>query len=179
MKIVLPGPLCFKAASCLGLLAGLFAGDLFNNCDVTLAEDLVGLLGDFLPAELFDFNEVLGDGKVLFAVGVVLLTTGEGGTSSAIVLGVKDGRLHAGGSKGGTKSCSSNCCTIDFGGRLTMAAVNAILCCEDVKAAVQAADEKAIGSSTGFGMGGIEWELGKGAPKGGNIVPGPEVGKGN
>lgn len=72
-------------------MAGLFAGDLFNNCDVTLAEDLVGLLGDFFPVELFDFNDVLGDGNVLFAVGVVLLTTGDGATSSAAVLGVKVG----------------------------------------------------------------------------------------
>lgn len=170
------------ASNCLGLLAGLFAGLLFNNCDVTLADDLVGLLGDFLPAELFDFNEVLGDGNVLLAVGVLLLTAGDGATSSVTDVVVVLGVVDAGGSKGGTRRCSSNCCSTVLGadgGRFTMAAVNAMLCCDDVKAAVQG-EGKGMGSSTGFGMGGIVWELGKGAPKeGGNIVPVPEGGNGN
>lgn len=62
------------------------------------------------------------------------------------------------------------------GGKLTIAAVKAMLSREEVKAAVHG---DANDSSTGFGIGGMVWELGKGAPNGGgNIVPGPEVEKG-
>lgn len=88
----------------------------------------MGLLGDFLP-ELFDLMEGLGDERVLLW----------GGVSST-----------GGGAAGATSSSGGDSTSLGIlGGKFTIAAVSAMLCCEDVNVAVQA--EEYWTFSTGFG----------------------------
>lgn len=128
---------------------------------MTRAEVLVGLLGDFLPAELLDFMEGLGEDS---CCGVVS-SAGDCEGTGAAATGV-------GTSSSGGESSSLGM----LGGRLTMAAVKAILCCDEVKVAVHV-DEYCTVSFTGLANVGItECGAGKGAPKAGGNIAGPVEG---
>lgn len=121
---------------------------------MNLADVLVGFEGDFFPAgvEEADLTEPSVAGEVLLTMGAMLTgtLTGDCGTSSFC--------------GNGTWGHSSSSGLGVVGGTDTMAAVRAMLCDEEVKAAVHELGKWTV-SSVDFGMGGItEWGAGKGAP---------------
>ena len=157
--------------------------------DVTLADVLVGFDGDFLPdgallLSALSTSAIFSTTVSLLACVSVMVLRKDAGTAGELAgCDSKDGMCPDGSASedgdcvvDGCCCCGCGCC--DTGGGAgggvvtfvgdTMAAVRAMLCDDEVNAAVHGDAPMLSDSSSGFGTcGSIDCGVGKGAPNGG------------